>query len=73
MLPSTEMRGDRVVGGCYGLTVEGLPKGVKTMVPTGFKYEYLRKGVQSMVARGWGLFWMEEAPTGYESLVASYI
>ena len=56
MLPSTEMRGDRVVGGCYGLTVEGLPK-----------------GVQSMVARGWGLFWMEEAPTGYESLVASYI
>ena len=53
--------------------MEGLPKGVKTMVPTGFKYEYLRKGVQSMVARGWGLFWMEEAPTGYESLVASYI
>lgn len=72
MHPQTEMRGDHMVGWCYSLTTEGFPKGVKSMVPTGFKYGYLPKGVKNMVLRGWGLFWMEEAVTGYESLLSSY-
>lgn len=36
MHPQTEMRGDHVVGGCYGLTTEGFPKRVKSMVPRGW-------------------------------------